>query len=94
VLAVARPDSPARERALAAYPSLLQSRYGGYYTLGRIFVQLIGNPSVMKLCTRHGLPHPLLMRFLIKLMANLTDERDGDAMDRVIAGLTRLAPAA
>jgi len=94
VQALARPDGPARERALAAYPSLLQARYGGYYTLGRIFVQLIGNPSVMKLCTRHGLPHPLLMRFLIKLMANLTDSRDGDAMDRVIAGLTRLAPAA
>ena len=37
----------------------------------------------MKLATRHGLPHPMLMRFVLKLMANLTDPRGGDAMDRV-----------
>ena len=40
-------------------------------------------PAVMKLATRHGLPHPTLMRFTLKLMANLTDPRGGDAMDRV-----------
>jgi len=49
---------------------------------------------VMKLATRHGLPHPVLMRFVLKLMANLTDPRGGDAMDRVINALSRLAPAA
>jgi len=49
---------------------------------------------VMKLATRHGLPHPVLMRFVLKLMPNLTDPRGGDAMDKVINALTRLAPAA
>jgi hypothetical protein len=34
------------------------------------------------------------MRFTMKLLANLTDPRDGDAMDRVINGLTRIVPAA
>ena len=94
VQALARPAGPARERALAAYPAALKATYGGYFTLGRIFVQLIGNPAVMKLATRHGLPHPVLMRFTLKLLANLTDPRGGDAMDRVIGGLTKLAPAA
>jgi hypothetical protein len=28
------------------------------------------------------------------LMANLTDRRDGDAMDRLVNAMTRLAPAA
>ena len=36
----------------------------------------------MKLATQHGLHHPTLMRFTLKLLANLTDPRDGDAMDR------------
>ena len=60
----------------------------------RQLVKLIGDDRVMKLATRHGLPHPLLMRFVLKLMANLTDPRGGDAMDRVINALSRLAPAA
>jgi geranylgeranyl reductase family protein len=92
--ALARPEGAARERALAAYPARLKQEYGGYYTIGRVFVRLIGHPSVMKLATRHGLPHPTLMRFTLKLLANLTDARDGDAMDRVIGALTKLAPAA
>jgi hypothetical protein len=59
-----------------------------------VFVELIGDDRVMGLATRHGLPHPLLMRFVLKLMANLTDPRGGDVMDRVINALSRLAPAA
>ncbi len=94
VQALARPAGPSRERALQAYPSALAARYGGYYTLGRLFVQLIGNPHVMQIATRHGLPRPLLMKFTLKLLANLTDSHDGDALDRVVNGLSRLAPAA
>ncbi|WP_189113388.1 geranylgeranyl reductase family protein [Pilimelia terevasa] len=92
--ALARPAGPARERALRAYPAELKARFGGYYRLGGTFVKLIGNPEIMRICTQHGLPHPTLMRFVLKLLANLTDVRGGDAMDRIINGLTRLAPAA
>jgi menaquinone-9 beta-reductase len=92
--ALSRETFHARERALQAYPRALKQAYGGYYTLGRIFVKLIGHPEVMKLATRHGLPHPMLMRFTLKLLANLTDPHDGDVMDRTINALTRLAPAA
>jgi menaquinone-9 beta-reductase len=59
-----------------------------------VFVQLIGHPQVMHLATQHGLPRPLLMKFTLKLLANLTDPRGGDALDRVINGLVKLAPAA
>jgi hypothetical protein len=72
----------------------MRARYGGYYTLGRFFVQLIGNPTIMAFGTRYGLPRPVLMRFVLKIMANLTDPRGGDAMDRLINAMTRLAPAA
>jgi geranylgeranyl reductase family protein len=92
--ALSRPDGPARERALQAYPTQMKAVYGGYYTLGRVFVHLIGHPQVMALATRHGLPRPLLMKFTLKLLANLTDARGGDALDRVVNGLTRIAPAA
>ncbi len=92
--ALARPTADARERALQAYPQTLKQTYGGYYTVGRLFVKAIGDDRVMKLATRHGLPHPVLMRFVLKLMANLTDPRGGDAMDKVINALSRLAPAA
>jgi geranylgeranyl reductase family protein len=82
-----------RERALSAYPKALKQMYGGYYTLGRVFVKLIGNPEVMRLCTKHGLSHTTLMKFTLKLLANLTDPRDGDVMDKIINGLTKVAPA-
>ncbi len=91
--ALARPAGPERERALAAYPAELKLRYGGYYRLGGIFVKLIGRPEIMRIATKHGMPHPVLMRFVLKLLANLTDPRGGDAMDRVINAMTRLAPA-
>jgi geranylgeranyl reductase family protein len=93
VQALARPPGPGREHALQAYPAELKERFGGYYRLGGVFVKLIGNPQIMRIATKHGMPHPTLMRFVLKLLANLTDPRGGDAMDRIINGLTKAAPA-
>ncbi|GAA3734886.1 geranylgeranyl reductase family protein [Micromonospora maritima] len=93
VQALARPAGAERERALMAYPQELKARFGGYYRLGGIFVKLIGRPEVMRMATKHGMPHPMLMRFVLKLLANLTDPRGGDAMDRVINAMTKAAPA-
>jgi menaquinone-9 beta-reductase len=92
--ALSRTTPDARERALQGYGSALDASYGGYYTLGRFFVRAIGHPAVMGIATRYGLPRPTLMRFTLKLMANLTDQTDGDAMDRLITGLSKVAPAA
>ena len=93
IQALARPDGPGREKALQAYPERMRQEWGAYYRLGGIFVKLIGRPEVMRACTRHGLPHPALMRFVLKLLANLTDPHDGDLSDRVISVLTKLTPA-
>jgi geranylgeranyl reductase family protein len=94
VQALGRPEGAARERALEGYSDRLRAAWGGYFTLGRVFVKAIGHPSVMRLATRHGLPHPTLMRVTLKLLANLTDPRDGDVTDRLIGALTRMVPAA
>ena len=94
IQALARPDGPGRERALAHYPVALRQALGGYFRLGNAFSRLIGNPSVMRTATRYGMPRATLMRFVMKLLANLYDTRDGDAMDRVITAMTRLAPSA
>jgi geranylgeranyl reductase family protein len=87
-------DPYRRERELLRYPELLKSRLGGYYTLGRIFVNLISRPRVMALATRYGLRNDRLMYFTLKLLANLSTPRGGDLSDRTIAAMTRLAPAA
>jgi geranylgeranyl reductase family protein len=91
--ALARPTRAETERVLRSYPEELQNAYGRYYTLGRLFVELIGRPKLMRYATSRGMHHPQLMRFALKLLANLTDPRDGDASDRIISAMTRLAPA-
>jgi geranylgeranyl reductase family protein len=92
--ALARHSDLGAERVLHEYPRALKDAYGGYYTLGRKFVGAIGHPWVMRLATRHGLSRPLLMRFTLKLLANLTDQRGGDVSDRVINALSKITPAA
>jgi hypothetical protein len=39
------------------------------------------------------LPRRTLMAFLLKLLANLYDPKDGDRSDRIISAMTRLTPA-
>ena len=94
VQALATPAGPARERVLLGYAAELEAAYGGYFTLGRIFAKMIGNPTFMKQATKYGLPRTALMKFTLKLMANLTDPRDGDVSDRIINALSKVAPAA
>ncbi|HEY7042767.1 MAG TPA: geranylgeranyl reductase family protein [Nocardioidaceae bacterium] len=92
--ALSRTTPESTERVLQGYVTSLDQRYGGYFTLGRVFVQAIGNPHVMQYLTKHGLHHPALMRIALKLLANLTDARGGDVTDRLVNGLSRLAPTA
>jgi len=89
--ALARARRAETERVLAGYPHALSEAYGGYYALGRVFVKAIGRPGLMRFATRHSMSRPALMRFALKLLANLTDPR-GDAADRLVNGLSKLAP--
>jgi menaquinone-9 beta-reductase len=91
--ALARPTAAETERVLRSYPDALQDAYGRYYTLGRVFVELIGRPKLMRYATSAGMSKPALMRFALKLMANLSEPRGGDAGDRLINAITRLAPS-
>ncbi|GLW98398.1 geranylgeranyl reductase family protein [Microtetraspora sp. NBRC 16547] len=93
VTALSQPTPARRERVLRAYPHILKDAYGGYFTLGRYFVEAISRPGVMNFATRHAMPHPRLMRFALKLLGNLTDPR-GDASDRIINALSKVAPSA
>jgi menaquinone-9 beta-reductase len=93
VQAIAEADPQRRERTLQHYPAELTARYGGYYRLGGWFVKLIGRPEIMRFATKHGMPHPTLMRFVLKLLANLTEPKGGDVTDRLINAMTRVVPA-
>jgi menaquinone-9 beta-reductase len=83
-----------RTAVLDAYDHELRRRWGGYYTLGRVFAELVGNPQVMHVCTVYGMPYRPLMELVFKLMAHLTDREPSDSKDVIINTLQRLAPAA
>ncbi len=92
--AFARQTDAERERVLQSYPRVMKDALGGYYTLGRGFAGLIGRPQVMKLATTYGLPRTTLMKFVLKVMANLHEPHGGRATDRLINALSRMTPAA
>jgi geranylgeranyl reductase family protein len=100
-------DAAARQRAgawdsgsasdadahLARYADYVRGQWGSHFTLGRAFAAVIGRPAVMKLALRTGMPIPVLMRFVVRLLANLTDPAANGFEDRVIRVLERLVPA-
>jgi geranylgeranyl reductase family protein len=77
---------------LGRYREALESRFGAYFSVGRAFVRAIGDPRVMKLAANHGLRRPTLMKIAFKLLANLYEPRGGDAADRMVKALVRMAP--
>lgn len=89
-----RSTDPAREAVLRTYPQAMADQLGGYYSLGRVFTAIIERPSVMRFLTRYGLPRPALMRLTLKLLAHTYEPRGGDASDRLIQALVKIAPAA
>ncbi|MFC5065383.1 geranylgeranyl reductase family protein [Actinomycetospora atypica] len=93
VQALARPEGPARERALQGYPAAVRAELASYYRLGNRFAHALRHPWLVRTTARYGLPRRRLMAFLLKLLANLHDDRDGDASDRLFEVLLRLTPA-
>ena len=91
--ALAAPEGLARESVLRRYPERLRAAYGRHHRLGVGFLALLARPDLVRFATAHGLKRPALVNAALRLMGNLSDGRDGDAVDRAIAVLTRLAPA-
>ena len=83
----------AAEKALEGYPTELRQALGGYYRIGNLFSTADRQPD------DHGPRDPArpaprtLMEFLLKLLANLYDPKDGATSDRVITAMARLAPS-
>jgi geranylgeranyl reductase family protein len=75
----------------ASYPGMLRDRYESYFRIGRGFARAIGRPAIMGRATKHLLPRPRVMSFAMRMMANLTDGKDGDAQDRLFWLVERLA---
>ena len=94
VAALAVAEGPAREAVLRRYPERLRTAYGRHHRLGMGFLNLLGRPDLVRFATAHGLKRPALVGAALRLMGNLTDGRSGDGVDRAVAALTRLAPAA
>ena len=82
------------DHRLSGYADHIQGQWGSHFTLGRIFAGLIGKPAVMALALRTGMPVPVLMKFVVRLLGNLTDRSTRGLEDRVIAVLEALVPAA
>jgi flavin-dependent dehydrogenase len=78
---------------LAGYADYVRDQWGSHFTLGRAFAALIGKPTIMKLALRTGMPIPVLMRFVVRLLANLTDPSAKGFEDRAIRVLESLVPA-
>jgi menaquinone-9 beta-reductase len=78
---------------LAGYADFVRGQWGSHFTLGRAFAAVIGKPAVMKLALRTGMPLPVLMKFVVRLLANLTDPSAKGIEDRMIRVLEALVPA-
>jgi len=83
-----------RERALAGYARQMKADLGGYYTMGRVFAAIIERPSVMRACTKYGLPRPTIMWITHKLLSDVYEPHGGDWADRMLATMARVAPKA
>ena len=60
--------------------------------VGNAWVRMIGNPRFMRACVQYGFPRRRLMDFALRMMANLTDGRNGDSQDRLMHALVSMAP--
>ncbi|HUG83795.1 MAG TPA: geranylgeranyl reductase family protein, partial [Euzebya sp.] len=78
------------DRALQAYPRELSATWGGYYTLGHIFLKVMADPLVMRLATTYGLPRRRVMDFVFRTMAHLVNDRNRNITDVVINTLSRV----
>jgi len=57
--------------ALQQYPKWLESEYGLYFKVARLFASVIGQPALMRELTRVGMRSRSLMDWVLRIMANL-----------------------
>jgi len=74
------------------YPTVLRQRYAQYYSVGNGWLKLIGHPRFMDYAVKHGVPRRRFMEFAMRLLANLSDGKNGNIDDRIMHALVSLAP--
>ncbi|HEY7565469.1 MAG TPA: geranylgeranyl reductase family protein [Acidimicrobiia bacterium] len=77
---------------LQGYLTHLEEEFGLYYKMARIFVKLIGNPTVMRTLAHTGLHSRPLMEWTLKVMSNLLDQdekRIGERAYNMLAAMVR-----
>ena len=80
---------------LQAYRQDLADHFGLYYRMGRLFMQALGRPGVMRALTRVGFRSRPLMEWTLRVMSNLLDPAErsaGAAAYRLVERLVRAAP--
>ena len=83
--------------ALQQYAKRLDSEYGQYFKVGRLFARVVGRPTVMRELTRIGLHNRTLMEWVLRIMANeLRHDETGPAEIAygTASAIARLAPNA
>src|SRR5687768_3075566 len=76
--------------SLAGYTQELEATYGPYYRLGRRFVRVIGNPTVMDRLVSVGMRSRNVMSFAFSLLANLEQDKGGGMQQRAFKALKKL----
>lgn len=75
--------------ALRAYDAEIETTYGDYHRVARVFVRAIGNPAVMKTLTTVGIRNKSLMEWTLKVMANLLDPEEKKLTERIYYTIER-----
>jgi len=75
--------------ALATYGDELEAVYGDYHRVARVFVKVIGNPSIMKTLTTVGIRNKSLMEWTLKVMANLLDPEEAKMSEHIYTAIER-----
>ena len=69
--------------ALSRYPELLESTYGAYYKVARLFAYAIGRPRLISRLVQFGMQSQTLMEWALRIMANLMNEDDPGAAEYI-----------
>ena len=69
--------------ALSRYPELLESTYGAYYKVARLFAYAIGRPRLISRLVQFGMQSQTLMEWALRIMANLMHEDDPGAAEYI-----------
>ena len=81
-----------RENILRQYPQELRKRFGAVFRAGNLSAELMANPIINTLITRHGTKFPPVVHFLARLSCQLTNNPSKDLTDWIISTTLRLAP--